>query len=93
MAGAPRIALNAVAPKPYRAIKAEAAVAGKAINEKTAEAAEAAAVEDTKPLNSNNYKVQIARTCNAPCWRALKELGVYSLPRREEGVTLCLRTR
>ena len=60
--GAPRIALNAVAPKPYRATKAEAAIAGKAINEETAEAAGAAAVEDTIPLNSNNYKVQIART-------------------------------
>jgi len=60
--GAPRIALNAVAPKPYRATKAEAAIAVKAINEETAEAAGAAAVEDTIPLNSNNYKVQIART-------------------------------
>jgi xanthine dehydrogenase YagS FAD-binding subunit len=60
--GAARIALNAVAPKPYRATKAEAAIAGKAINEETAEAAGAAAVEDTIPLNSNNYKVQIART-------------------------------
>lgn len=60
--GAPRIALNAVAPKPYRATKAEAAIAGKAINEETAEAAGAAAVEDAIPLNTNNYKVQIART-------------------------------
>jgi len=60
--GAARIALNAVAPKPYRATKAEAAIAGKAINEETAEAAGAAAVEDAIPLNSNTYKVQIART-------------------------------
>ncbi len=60
--GAPRIALNAVAPKPYRATKAEAAIAGKPINEETAEAAGAALVEDTIPLNTNNYKVQIART-------------------------------
>jgi xanthine dehydrogenase YagS FAD-binding subunit len=60
--GAPRIALNAVAPRPYRATKAEAAIAGKAINEETAAAAGAAAVEDAIPLNSNNYKVQIART-------------------------------
>lgn len=60
--GAPRIALNAVAPTPYRATKAEAAIAGKAINEETAEAAGAAAVEDAVPLNSNSYKVQIART-------------------------------
>jgi xanthine dehydrogenase YagS FAD-binding subunit len=60
--GAPRIALNAVAPKPYRATKAEAAIADKAINEETAEAAGAAAVEGATPLNTNNYKVQMART-------------------------------
>ena len=60
--GAPRIALNAVAPKPYRAAKAEAAIAGKPINEQTAEAAGAAAVEDTKPLKATKYKVQIAKT-------------------------------
>lgn len=60
--GSPRIALNAVAPKPYRAIKAEAAIKGKAINEATAEAAGAAAVEDAKPLTATKYKVQIAKT-------------------------------
>jgi len=59
---APRIALNAVAPKPYRATKAEAAIAGKPINEANAEAAGAAAVEDAKPLAATKYKVQIART-------------------------------
>jgi xanthine dehydrogenase YagS FAD-binding subunit len=59
---APRIALNAVAPKPYRALKAEAAIAGKPINEATAEAAGAAAVEDAKPLQATKYKVQIAKT-------------------------------
>jgi xanthine dehydrogenase YagS FAD-binding subunit len=61
-AGAPRICLNAVAPKPYRALKAEAAIAGKPINEANAEAAGAAAVEDAKPLPATKYKVQIART-------------------------------
>ena len=60
--GAPRIALNAVAPKPYRAVKAEAAIAGKPINEASAEAAGAAAVEDAKPLAATKYKVQIAKT-------------------------------
>ena len=60
--GAPRIALNAVGPKPYRAVKAEAAIAGKAINEATAEAAGAAAMEDAKPLPATKYKVQIAKT-------------------------------
>ena len=61
-AGAPRICLNAVAPKPYRALKAEAAIAGKPINEANAEAAGAAAVEDAKPLPATKYKVQIAKT-------------------------------
>jgi xanthine dehydrogenase YagS FAD-binding subunit len=60
--GAPRIALNAVAPKPYRAVKAEAAIAGKPINEANAEAAGAAAVADAKPLPATKYKVQIAKT-------------------------------
>jgi len=60
--GAPRICLNAVAPKPYRATKAEAAIAGKPINEANAEAAGAAAVEDAKPLAATKYKVQIAKT-------------------------------
>jgi xanthine dehydrogenase YagS FAD-binding subunit len=60
--GAARIALNAVAPKPYRAIKAEAAIAGKPVNEANAEAAGAAAVEDARPLAATKYKVQIAKT-------------------------------
>ena len=60
--GAPRIALNAVAPKPYRALKAEAALAGKQVNEANAEAAGLAAVEDAKPFAASKYKVQIAKT-------------------------------
>ncbi len=58
----PRIALNAVAPKPYRAAKAEAAIAGKPVNEANAEAAGAAAVEDARPIGSAmKFKVQIAK--------------------------------
>ncbi|NLT67466.1 MAG: molybdopterin dehydrogenase [Acidobacteria bacterium] len=60
--GAPRICLNAVAPKPYRATKAEAAIAGKPINAENAEAAGAAAVADARPLTATKYKVQIAKT-------------------------------
>ncbi len=59
---APRICLNAVAPKPYRAVKGEGVIAGKAITEALAEAAGAAAVEDAKPLEATRYKVQIAKT-------------------------------
>ena len=60
--GAPRIALNAVAGKPYRATKAEAAVAGKKIDEATATAAGESAVADAHPLAATKYKVQIAKT-------------------------------
>jgi len=60
--GAPRICLNAVAPKPYRAVKAEAAIAGKPVNEANAAAAGEAAVADAKPLTATRYKVQIAKT-------------------------------
>ena len=60
--GAARICLNAVAPKPYRATKAEAAIAGKPINEANAAAAGEAAVEDARPLEATKYKVQIAKT-------------------------------
>jgi xanthine dehydrogenase YagS FAD-binding subunit len=60
--GAPRIALNAVAPKPYRAVKAEAALAGKSINEEIATAAGEAAVVDAKPFPASKFKVQIAKT-------------------------------
>jgi len=59
----PRICLNAVAPKPYRATKAEAAIAGKAINEANAEAAGAAAVADASSFPpAAQFKKQIAKT-------------------------------
>jgi xanthine dehydrogenase YagS FAD-binding subunit len=56
-----RIALNAVAPKPYRATKAEAAMAGKPINDANADAAGAAAVVDAVALAGNKHKIQIAK--------------------------------
>ncbi len=58
----PRICLNAVAPKPYRATKAEEAIKGKKINEANAAAAGEAAVADARPFNATKYKVQIAKT-------------------------------
>jgi xanthine dehydrogenase YagS FAD-binding subunit len=60
--GAPRIALNAVAGKPYRATKAEAAIGSKKIDEALATAAGEAAVVDAHPLTATKYKVQIAKT-------------------------------
>jgi xanthine dehydrogenase YagS FAD-binding subunit len=59
---AARICLNAVAVKPYRALKAEKAIIGKNIDEALAEAAGTAALAEAKPMERNGYMVQIART-------------------------------
>ena len=63
---APRICLNAVAPRPYRATKAEDVMAGKSvkkINEKIAEAAGEAAVAEVKSFpQAAQFKKQIAKT-------------------------------
>ena len=60
--GSPRICLNAVAPRPYRAAKAEAAISGKPINEATAEAAGEAAVADARSFpEAAQFKKQIAK--------------------------------
>jgi xanthine dehydrogenase YagS FAD-binding subunit len=58
-----RLVLGAVAPVPWRSKPAEAALAGKPLNEATAAAAAEAAVSEAKPMSGNAYKVQIARTC------------------------------
>ena len=57
-----RVVLGAVAPVPWRSKPAEAALAGKPLNEETAAAAAEAAVSEAKPMSGNAYKVQIART-------------------------------
>ena len=57
-----RVVLGAVAPIPWRAPAAEAALKGKRVSEETAIAAADAALTGAKPLSGNAYKVQIART-------------------------------
>src|SRR5688572_14565982 len=57
-----RIVMGAVAPVPWRASAAEAALAGKRMSEQVAMAAADAAVATAKPMSGNAYKVQIART-------------------------------
>jgi len=57
-----RVVMGAVAPVPWRAEGAEAALAGKRISEATATAAADAAVKGAKPMTQNGYKVQIAHT-------------------------------
>jgi xanthine dehydrogenase YagS FAD-binding subunit len=53
------VVLGAAAPVPYRARAAEAALAGKAVDEATARAAAHAALEGATPLAHNGYKVQV----------------------------------
>jgi len=59
--GNARICLNAVHNLPYRATKAEEAIAGKTIDTANAEAAGAAAVQGNLPLAYNKYKIQVAK--------------------------------
>jgi len=57
-----RVVMGAVAPIPWRSQAAEAALAGKPLNEATAAAAAEAALREAKPLSQNAYKVQVAKT-------------------------------
>jgi xanthine dehydrogenase YagS FAD-binding subunit len=56
------VVLGHVAPTPWRASAAEAALKGKEISEATAEAAGKAATEGAKPLSGNAYKVRLVQT-------------------------------
>jgi xanthine dehydrogenase YagS FAD-binding subunit len=57
-----RVVLGAVAPVPWRSKPAEASLAGKPLDESTADAAADAAVSEARPMSGNAYKVTIART-------------------------------
>jgi xanthine dehydrogenase YagS FAD-binding subunit len=56
-----RIVLGAVAPVPWRAAKAEAALAGQKPTPENAQKAAEAAVDGAAPLSQNVYKVQTAK--------------------------------
>jgi xanthine dehydrogenase YagS FAD-binding subunit len=56
------IVLGAAAPIPWRARAAEAALAGRVVDERSAQAAADAAVKEFTPLAKNGYKVEIFRT-------------------------------
>jgi xanthine dehydrogenase YagS FAD-binding subunit len=58
---AARICLNAVSGRPYRAVQAEKAMLGKAIDAATAEAAGISALSGAQPLEHNGYIVQLGR--------------------------------
>ena len=56
-----KVVLGYVAPVPWISSEAEKALAGKAVNEQSAQAAAQAALSSAKPLSRNAYKVQLAR--------------------------------
>jgi xanthine dehydrogenase YagS FAD-binding subunit len=56
-----RVIMGHVAPTPWISNEAAQALAGKAVDEQTAEAAGAAAVAQAKPLSRNGYKVRLAQ--------------------------------
>lgn len=57
-----RVALGSVAPIPYRDEKAEAALAGRTLDEAAALAFADAVLAEAQPLAENGYKVPLART-------------------------------
>ncbi|MDR0861520.1 MAG: FAD-dependent oxidoreductase [Oscillospiraceae bacterium] len=59
---APRVALNAVAPMPYRAYAAEKVLASGELTEELAVAAGEAAVSEAQPFEDSKYKIQLAKT-------------------------------
>jgi xanthine dehydrogenase YagS FAD-binding subunit len=67
-----RIVLGAVAPIPYRALKAEAVLRGKALDDASADCRGRAAVEGAVPLSKNGYKVPLTQ---AMVTRALLSLA------------------
>ena len=56
-----RDVMGGVAPFPYRAEKAEAALRGRPLDEKTATAAGEAAVDGARPMTKNAYKIPLAQ--------------------------------
>lgn len=56
-----RVVLSGVAPRPWRAQRAEAALLGKTLDPEVAAAAAAAATAGAEPLEQNGYKVDLVR--------------------------------
>ena len=56
-----RIAMGGVAPKPWRAFKAEKKLIGKALTDENFRAAADAEMKDAQPLEHNKFKVELGR--------------------------------
>ena len=56
-----RLALGGVAPKPWRAFKAEQALRGQPATDQAFRAAADAELADAKPLSGNAFKIELAR--------------------------------
>ncbi|MCU0520955.1 MAG: FAD binding domain-containing protein [Anaerolineae bacterium] len=68
---ASRVVLGGVAPIPWRANQAEAALRGERVSEDGVARAVRAAVADARPLGHNEYKVALAKQALAQAFRAL----------------------
>lgn len=68
-----RLALGGVAPKPWRAMKAEAALRGKKADAASFRAAAEAELADAKPLKDNGFKVELAKRTIAALLGGLME--------------------
>jgi len=56
-----RLALGGVAHKPWRALRAEAALRGQPANSETFRTAAEAELADARPLRDNAFKIELAR--------------------------------
>jgi xanthine dehydrogenase YagS FAD-binding subunit len=70
-----RLAVNAVAARPWRLTEVENAVAGKPRNEETAEMAGRMAVEGAQPLRHNAYKIPLMKNLVK---RAIRGVGAWT---------------
>ena len=68
-----RIALGGVAPKPWRAEKAEAALMGERATPETFRAAVDAELADARPLEGNAFKIELAKRTMVACLTELME--------------------
>ncbi len=68
-----RLALGGVAPKPWRARRAEEALRGQPATEATSLAAADAELADARPLSGNAFKVELARRTIAAVLKQLTE--------------------